>query len=100
MASKKTTVKKAPAPKAAQAEAPKAKLSLMKAALLVLEDSEEALSTKAIVEKAKARGLWEPSEGKTPAQTLYSAFTREIKAKGENARIALAGKGHFKLAQH
>ena len=87
---------KAAAPKPATGDKPK--LSLLKAAIAVLEESDEALNTKQMIEKAKAKGLWTPGEGKTPEQTLYSAIAREIKAKGENSRFKLVAKGHFKLA--
>ena len=87
---------KAAAPKPATGDKPK--LSLLKAAIAVLEESDEALNTKQMIEKAKAKGLWTPGEGKTPEQTLYSAIAREIKAKGDAARFELVTKGHFKLA--
>ena len=87
---------KAAAPKPATGDKPK--LSLLKAAIAVLEESDEALNTKQMIEQAKAKGLWTPGEGKTPEQTLYSAIAREIKAKGENSRFKLVAKGHFKLA--
>ena len=87
---------KAAAPKPATGDKPK--LSLLKAAIAVLEESDEALNTKQMIEQAKAKGLWTPGEGKTPEQTLYSAIAREIKAKGENSRFKLITKGHFKLA--
>ena len=89
-----TAAKAAEATKAVPAKAAddaKPKLSLMKAAVAVLEESGEALNT-------KQRGLWTPGEGKTPEQTLYSAIAREIKAKGETARFKMVSKGHFKLA--
>ena len=76
----------------------KPKLSLVKAAIAVLGETDEALNTKQMIEQAKAKGLWPPGEGKTPEQTLYSAIAREIKAKGESARFKLISKGHFKLA--
>ena len=87
---------KAAAPKPATGDKPK--LSLLKAAIAVLAESDEALNTKQMIEQAKAKGLWTPGEGKTPEQTLYSAIAREIKAKGENARFVQVSKGHFKLA--
>ena len=99
-AAKAETPKAEPA-KAATAKAAdesKPKLSLMKAAVAVLEESGEALNTKQMIEQAKQKGLWSPGEGKTPEQTLYSAIAREIKAKGEAARFKLVSKGHFKLA--
>ena len=92
---------KAAAPKPAAAKpatVDKPKLSLLKAAIAVLEESDEALNTKQMIEQAKAKGLWAPGEGKTPEQTLYSAIAREIKSKGENSRFKLITKGHFKLA--
>ena len=92
---KKTAPAKGSQPKA---ETPKPKLSLLKAAIAVLEESDEALNTKQMIELAKQKGLWTPGEGKTPEQTLYSAIAREIKAKGENSRFKLITKGHFKLA--
>ena len=75
----------------------KSKMSLMAAAAAVLAQSDEAMNAKQIVETAKAKGLWTPGAGKTPEQTLYSAMSREIKNKGENARFKFVGKGHFKL---
>ena len=87
---------KAATPKAADESKPK--LSLMKAAIAVLGESDEALNTKQMIELAKSKGLWTPGEGKTPEQTLYSAIAREIKAKGEAARFKMVAKGHFKLA--
>jgi len=89
MAKKKSTQK--------AVEAPKSKLSLMKAAIAVLGESDEALNTKQIIEQAKAKGLWTPGAGKTPEQTLYSAIAREIKAKGESARFKKDARGHFRL---
>ena len=92
----KTAPAKPATPKAADEAKPK--LSLMKAAVAVLGESDEALNTKQMIELAKQKGLWTPGEGKTPEQTLYSAIAREIKAKGEAARFKMVAKGHFKLA--
>ena len=82
---------------AAAPAAPVQKLSLMKAAMVVLGESEDAMTAKEMVEAAKARRLWEPGAGKTPEQTLYSAIAREIKAKGAAARFKLVARGHFAL---
>ena len=93
------TGKKCAAEKTATAtDESKPKLSLMKAAIAVLEGTDEALNTKQMIEQAKAKGLSTPGEGKPPEQTLYSAIAREIKAKGEAARFKMVSKGHFKLA--
>lgn len=92
-AAKKTT--KATAPQTAPAQ-PEKKLSLLSAALEVLKSDDAALTTKQMVEQAKARNLWTPGAGKTPEQTLYSAIMREIKAKGDQARFVKDARGHFK----
>ena len=106
MATKKTGKPQAPkaaktvktAKSAVPAAEAKPKLSLVKAAIAVLAETEEAMGANELVEAAKAKGLWTPGEGKTPAQTLYSAISREIKSKGERSRFTSAGKGKFKLA--
>ena len=79
---------------------PQPKLSLMKAALAVLTETEEAMNTKSIVDAAKEKGIWSPGAGKTPEQTLYSTFARDIKAHGAAAKVVSVGRGLFKLNQH
>ena len=81
--------------KAADCEKPR--LSLLKAAVAVLQESDEAMNTKQLVEEAKAKGLWTPGSGKTPEQTLYSAILREMKRNGDSSTFVLAAKGHFRL---
>ena len=108
---KKTTaakpVAKKTTPKATKANAkatpaqtapaqPEKKLSLLSAALEVLKSDDAALTTKQMVEAAKARNLWTPGAGKTPEQTLYSAIMREIKAKGDASRFVKDARGHFR----
>ena len=66
---------------------PPTKLSLVNAAAAVLERSDEPLPVKAMIEQAKAAGLWSPGGGKTPEQTLYSSIIREIREKGERSRF-------------
>jgi len=58
-----------------------------------LTQSKEPLGAKALAEKAIAAG-WQ-TKGKTPEATLYSAITREIKAKGDDSRFIKSGKGLF-----
>ena len=75
---------------------PPTKLSLVNAAAAVLERSDEPLPVKAIIEQAKAAGLWSPGGGKTPEQTLYSSIIREIREKGERSRFRRGeAKGTF-----
>ena len=92
-----TTAPKAAKPKAAKPEAtsPEKGLSLLNAAAAVLEQSDEPLAVRAMIEKAKESGLWTPKGGKTPEQTLYSAIIREIKDKGDGSRFRKAGRGLF-----
>ena len=92
-----TAAPKAAKPKATKptATAPEKGLSLLNAAAAVLEQSDEPLAVRAMIEKAKESGLWTPKGGKTPEQTLYSAIIREIKDKGDASRFRKAGRGLF-----
>ena len=96
----KTAAKATPkaAPKAEAGAVPKKGLSLLNAAATVLERSGEAMPVRAMIEEAKASGLWTPTGGKTPEQTLYSAIIREIKDKGEASRFRKDGRGRFAFA--
>ena len=87
------------APKSEAAAVPKKGLSLLNAAATVLERSGEAMPVRAMIEEAKASGLWTPTGGKTPEQTLYSAIIREIKDKGESSRFRKDGRGRFSFAR-
>ena len=94
--------KSAAAPKPSAPPSPKAVpqkgLGLLSAAAAVLERAGEAMSVKAMIEGAKASGLWTPGAGKTPEQTLYSAIIREIKDKGDASRFRKEGRGRFAFA--
>ena len=92
-----TAAPKAAKPKAVKpaATSPEKGLSLLNAAAAVLEQSDEPLAVRAMIEKAKESGLWTPKGGKTPEQTLYSAIIREIKDKGDASRFRKAGRGLF-----
>jgi len=102
--SKKTTKKtapKRPAPKKAVKMTPAKKptgakrVSLLDAAATVLASAKEPMQAKAIVEQVVKRGLWKPGAGKTPHATLYAAMTREITAKGKDARFEKVERGLF-----
>ena len=97
----KAAAKAAPkaAPKTEAAAVPKKGLSLLNAAATVLERSGEAMPVRAMIEEAKASGLWTPTGGKTPEQTLYSAIIRETKGKGGASRFRKDGRGRFSFAR-
>jgi len=97
----------APAPKAKAPKQPKAKapnpaspkrVSLLDAAATVLADAKAPMQAKQIVDAVVERGLWKPGAGKTPHATLYAAMTREIAAKGKDARFRKVGRGQFTAA--
>lgn len=77
---------------------PEKKLSLLNAALLVLKRSRMPLNTKEILAQVIEEGLWSPNGAKTPEQSLYSAFFREIKEK-ETPRVrkSAARRGAFEF---
>lgn len=77
---------------------PEKKLSLLNAALQVLKRSRTPLNTKEILAQVVEEGLWSPNGAKTPEQSLYSAFFREIKEK-ETPRVrkSAARRGAFEF---
>ena len=82
------------APPTANAKPQKAKrLSGLDHAATVLAAAKEPLAAKTIAERAIAAG-W-TTNGKTPHATLYAAMTREITAKGKDARFAKVERGLF-----
>ncbi len=86
--------------KGRQPEAGQAKpMSLLDAAAHLLSlGTGDPMRCKDIVDLAIARGLWTAKAGKTPANTLYAAIGREIKAKGDASRFVKAERGKFALA--
>lgn len=79
-------------------DCPKKKMSLINAAIEVLKEVGEPMGTKELVESCIERGLWIPTGCKTPEQTLYGSFFREIKI-AEHPRIVKASKGKFAIAE-
>ena len=68
------------------------------AAAKVLAEAGEPMSCKTIVERMLAKGLWQ-TKGRTPASTIYAAISREIAAKGADARFRKVARGKFQLAR-
>ena len=87
--------KKAPKPKAEKPKKRDGKTSALDAAAKVLADSGEPMTTKELIEKMAAKGLWSSPNGKTPDRTLYSALAREISAKGKESRFKKGERGTF-----
>ncbi len=74
-------------------------LSLIKAAICVLEACERPLNCQEIVTKAMDAKIWQPRNGGlTPANTLSAALRREIKTKGDASRFTQVERGKFTLA--
>ena len=72
---------------------PKRKGALTAAAELLCR-TEQELGCSAMVNMLLAEGSWHTT-GKTPANTLHAAISREIKQKGSEARFVVVGRGKF-----
>ncbi|MEQ9616644.1 MAG: winged helix-turn-helix domain-containing protein [Phycisphaerales bacterium] len=77
---------------------PGKRVSLLDAAATVLKGAKQPMTAKAIVEAVTAKGLWKSPGGKTPHASLYAAMTREIAAKGKDARFRKVSRGQFTAA--
>ena len=74
-------------------------LSLIKAAICVMQSCERPMNCKEIVTKAMDAKIWTPRNGGlTPANTLSAAIRREIKTKGDASRFVMAERGKFAIA--
>ena len=78
------------------APAKEKRTSLLDWAAQILAKAKEPMGCKDIVEKALAGG-W-TTNGQTPGATLYAAMTREIAAKGKDARFVKVDRGRFQLS--
>ncbi len=94
----KKTTKKAPTGKGKTVAmtATKARMSGLEAAAKVLGETGQPMSCREMVEKMLAQKYWS-TNGKTPANTLYSAILREINAKPKESRFKKVGRGKFAL---
>jgi len=70
----------------------------LSAAVRVLQEANEPLDCKNMVNLMLGKGYWK-TDGKTPSATIYSAILREIKEKGANARFRKTERGKFTLAK-
>jgi hypothetical protein len=79
----------------AKKEPKEKRMSGLDAAAKVLEESGQPMTAKEMIAAAEAKGYWKSPGGKTPHATVYSAITREIKAKGKESRFSKADRGKF-----
>ena len=83
---------------ASSAEAENKRLSALDAAAKVLAESGQPMRCTELIAAMAEKGYWSSPAGKTPASTLYSALTREIKTKKDQARFRKTQRGQFGLA--
>lgn len=74
---------------------PRRTMTLLEAAHRVLTEYGGDLSVGDIITAAQNKGYWQTA-GKTPANTLCAAMTREIKSKGTASRFVKSERGRFK----
>jgi hypothetical protein len=90
-----TTPPKKPRKLKVKADAPPKKLSMMAAALKVLCDRMATMTCPELIDVMATEDLWTSPGGKTPANTLYAAISRDIKAKGDASAFRKAERGKF-----
>ncbi|MEZ6064036.1 MAG: winged helix-turn-helix domain-containing protein [Planctomycetaceae bacterium] len=74
------------------------KLSQLDAAVKVLTESGEPMTTKAMIDAMASHGYWTSPGGATPWATLYSVLIREIANKGDESRFTKVDRGQFALS--
>ena len=97
IAEKPVRVRKSNAHKEPGTETSPKDLSQLDAAVKVLGEATEPLTTKEMVEAMASKNLWSSPGGKTPHATLYSAILRELQNKGDASRFVKTDRGHFQL---
>jgi HB1, ASXL, restriction endonuclease HTH domain len=75
------------------------KLSALDAAAQVLSEAGGPMNCQEMIAAMAAKEYWTSPGGKTPQATLYSALTREIKLKGDQARFQKTERGKFARTQ-
>ncbi len=76
------------------------KRSLIEAAAKILKESAEPMNTRSMVQAAIERGLWTPTNCKTPEQSLYGAIFREIKVSATPRFRKSATQGAFEYVSN
>jgi HB1, ASXL, restriction endonuclease HTH domain len=90
---KAATKTKAPAKKAKPAK--EKKLSALDAAVKVLSETGQPMTSRELIEAMSTKGYWTSPNGQTPEATLYAAIIREIGKKGKESRFAKSERGKF-----
>jgi hypothetical protein len=83
--------------KQAKKETDLKKLSALAAAVKVLGENDQPMSSGEMIEAMATKGYWSSPKGRTPASTLYAAILREITVKGKQARFQKTERGKFAL---
>jgi hypothetical protein len=74
-----------------------AKLTLLRAAVLVLKGRKVAMSAREIYDLVVARGLWATQEGKTPIDSLKAQIAVAIARDGSKSTFVRIKPGRFLL---
>ena|ERR1700687_627301 len=86
-----------PARNPAKKETKVKRLSALAAALKVLGENDQPMTSGEMIEAMAAKSYWSSPKGRTPASTLYAAILREITVKGKQARFQKTERGKFAL---
>lgn len=79
-------------------ERPKNAMSLLEAAIKVLEEEKRALTVGMMVDMVKNKGYWTEGKSNNPSHVLYAWIMYDIKKHGEKAKFCRSGeKGKFCL---
>lgn len=78
-----------------QADLKPKKLSMIKAALQVLQVRKVPMTSPEMIDVMATEDLWTSPGGKTPAATLYAAISRSIKELGKASVFRKAERGKF-----
>jgi hypothetical protein len=71
------------------------KLSMINAALQVLQERKVPMTCPEMIDVMATEGLWVSPGGKTPASTLYAAIGRSIKDEGKSSAFRKTERGKF-----
>lgn len=71
------------------------KLSMLAAALQLLQERKVAMTCSEIVDALAKEGLWVSPGGKTPSSTLYAAISRRIRDLGNSSPFRKTERGKF-----